>query len=189
MIKIKQIKEAFNQFEELISEEKIIIEKKVEERMALHVEDTLLTMYQAIHQCESPIEKIFAIELDREVAKSKLNHYGDVFDWTPQCEIKVNEGLNSETKYRVDFMVEFVRFNRDGGEGNIYKFVIECDGHDFHEKTKEQATRDKKRDRDLMENGITVIRFTGSEIYDNPYRCARSAVKIIEKYIISLYRT
>ena len=43
--------------------------------------------------------------------------------------------------------------------------AIECDGHDFHEKTKEQAQRDKEKDRILQANGWLIARFTGSEIY------------------------
>lgn len=48
--------------------------------------------------------------------------------------------------------------------------VVELDGHDFHERTKEQATRDKSRDRELARKGWRPARFTGSEVYRNP-RC------------------
>lgn len=51
------------------------------------------------------------------------------------------------------------------------RIIIECDGHDFHEKTKQQASRDKKRDRDLTTLGYAIYRFTGSEIFKNPSRC------------------
>ena len=42
------------------------------------------------------------------------------------------------------------------------KIVVECDGHDFHEKTKDQVARDKSRVRDLEIAGWRVLRFTGS---------------------------
>ena len=51
--------------------------------------------------------------------------------------------------------------------------VVECDGHDFHEKTKDQASRDKRRDRKFTIDGFRVIRFTGSEIYRSPFNCAK----------------
>ena len=51
------------------------------------------------------------------------------------------------------------------------KIGVECDGHDFHEKTKEQAARDKKRDRDLQALGYRVLRFSGSEIYRDVNAC------------------
>lgn len=43
---------------------------------------------------------------------------------------------------------------------------IEADGHEYHEKTKKQAQRDKSRDRILMSQEDTkVLHYTGSEIY------------------------
>jgi len=58
-------------------------------------------------------------------------------------------------KYRVDFMV-FYNATR--------KLVIECDGHDFHEKTKDKVAADKQRDRFLQAKGYKVLRYSGSEI-------------------------
>lgn len=51
--------------------------------------------------------------------------------------------------------------------------VVECDGHDFHERTKEQAAHDKKRDRYFAAQGIAVLRFTGSEIWRDAASCSR----------------
>jgi very-short-patch-repair endonuclease len=64
--------------------------------------------------------------------------------------------------YRVDFL--YVCGNR--------RLVVECDGFEFHDRTKEQAERDKARDRDLAALGYTVMRFTGSEIWRNPFAAA-----------------
>lgn len=69
-------------------------------------------------------------------------------------------------KYRVDVL--FVRGER--------KLVVECDGHDFHERTKEQAATDKARDRALLAMGFAVMRFTGSEIWANPFIPAKEAI-------------
>lgn len=55
---------------------------------------------------------------------------------------------------------------------DIAKLVVELDGHDFHEKTKEQAAHDKKRDRWLQLKGYAVLRFTGSEVFAEPVACA-----------------
>jgi hypothetical protein len=49
---------------------------------------------------------------------------------------------------------------------------IECDGHDYHERTKSQAIRDRRRDREIQNDGYPVLRFTGSEIYNDPVGCA-----------------
>lgn len=54
--------------------------------------------------------------------------------------------------------------------------IIECDGHDFHERTKEQAARDRSRDRRASLSGFVVLRFTGSEIWKDPLGCAEQVI-------------
>lgn len=51
--------------------------------------------------------------------------------------------------------------------------IIECDGHDFHERTKGQAQHDRERDRYMQKRGYRVMRFTGSELYRDPMKCAK----------------
>jgi very-short-patch-repair endonuclease len=46
--------------------------------------------------------------------------------------------------------------------------AIECDGHEFHERTKEQAQHDRSRDRFFQSQGLAILRFTGSEIWRDP---------------------
>lgn len=73
--------------------------------------------------------------------------------------------------YVADFLVEF---HADLiGDPFSSRFVVECDGHDFHERTKEQAAHDRKRDRVMQHEGIGVLRFTGSEIWKDPMACGR----------------
>lgn len=76
--------------------------------------------------------------------------------------------------YRVDFLLTCTK---DGEE--FAKIVVECDGHEFHDKTKEQAARDKARDRALTAAGCRVLRFTGSEIYRGAYQCVCEVVRTI----------
>lgn len=57
-------------------------------------------------------------------------------------------------KYRLDFAIPDKRI------------AIELDGHEYH-KTKYQRTHDAKRDRWLYGQGWHVLRFTGTEIYQN----------------------
>jgi very-short-patch-repair endonuclease len=105
-------------------------------------------------KCESPIERrLFAALCGVSFALrcSTSNIY-------PQAKIG---------DYRADFLVVGRR-----------KVAIECDGHDFHERTKEQARRDKARDRYFASQRIAVARFTGSEIWANPIHCAEQALHI-----------
>lgn len=64
--------------------------------------------------------------------------------------------------------VVFVCKTDDGQEKRL---VVELDGHEFHERTKEQAAKDRARDRWMLEKGLTVIRFTGSEVWNDPFAC------------------
>lgn len=75
--------------------------------------------------------------------------------------------------HRVDFVFAAVTAGKE-----ISYSIIECDGHDFHEKTKEQAQRDKARDRYLTGRGFRVLRFTGSEIYRDPEAVWDEIIKI-----------
>lgn len=68
--------------------------------------------------------------------------------------------------YRVDFLISF-------DDKTMPNFIIEVDGHNFHEKTREQVERDKKRDRYFEKIGYKVLRFSGREVYRNPSECVR----------------
>lgn len=78
-------------------------------------------------------------------------------------------------RYVVDFLMAAQSFS----EAPDILVAIECDGHDFHERTKEQAARDKERDRELAFAGIITLRFTGSEIWNNAESCAQQAVDFV----------
>lgn len=74
-------------------------------------------------------------------------------------------------QYRVDFSITV---------SPDIVFVVECDGHDFHEKTREQAQRDKARDRWFQTSGIPVLRFTGSEIWRDAVDCAVEVFEAVD---------
>lgn len=112
-----------------------------------------------IEACESPIERLLASAL-WSVAPDFCDDGWCVIK--PQHEIDTNQG-----RYRADFFIgALIR-------GHLVSMVVECDGHDFHERTKEQAAADKARDRALQRRGFNVIRFTGSEIHNYPRSCAQ----------------
>jgi very-short-patch-repair endonuclease len=73
-------------------------------------------------------------------------------------ELKVQDQINDG--YVVDFSL--------GGDIPIANIAIEIDGHEWHEKSKEQAKRDKERGRYLLRSGYPEVRFTGSEVYTQP---------------------
>jgi hypothetical protein len=65
--------------------------------------------------------------------------------------------------YQVDILAAVV------GETRV---VVECDGHDWHERTKQQASYDRARDRALLRIGLPTLRFTGSDIHRDANQCA-----------------
>lgn len=126
---------------------------------------------ESLIDCESPIEQLLAIELEDLRLEDIIlyNPYIDVLAIEKQETIRVKN-----KKYRVDFLIPVSYKNQDD-----ITFVIECDGHDFHQKTKKQVEEDNKRQRDLQEVGYEVIRFSGTEIYHKPYQCATAIKNII----------
>ena len=151
----------------------------------------------AYGRCESPIERAMAAAL--VVAGGQLAErafFADdrgrtmflglpvkdhaSYDWfSIQPQVKLGE-------YRVDFLVTYSHValpaeGRPGYDPVSQQAVIECDGHDFHERTKEQARRDKQRDRFLQSMGMPVFRFTGSEIWRAPFHCASEALIHLQK--------
>jgi very-short-patch-repair endonuclease len=47
------------------------------------------------------------------------------------------------------------------------KLCVYTDGHSYHERTEDQATRDRNIDRKLQELGFQVLRYTGKEVNEN----------------------
>lgn len=125
----------------------------------------------SVIDCESPIEQLLAIALEAIKIRDikKYNPFIDIIDIEKQLEIKC--GRN---KYRVDFHIPVIYKNQGG-----MNFIVECDGYEFHQKTKEQVEYDNKRQRNLQKAGYIIIRFSGSEIWKNPYDCANDIKNLI----------
>lgn len=88
-------------------------------------------------------------------------------DITPQASIG---------RYKADFLIFFA-----GWRGGYVWGAVECDGHDHHNLTKKQAQHDRERDRFFQNQGVTILRYTGSEIWASPLKCAADALTTLEK--------
>lgn len=107
--------------------------------------------------------------------------------YVPHGEASIAIELQRQIEsFRVDFLVSMVREENDRSQEPI-QLVIECDGHDFHEKTKEQARKDKSRDRELKMLGYEVFRFAGSEIWASASQCAYQAVEFIDSRHLAIH--
>lgn len=84
---------------------------------------------------------------------------------------------------RADFAIFAYHWGPDDPAigGSWKPLIIECDGHNYHERTKEQAARDRAKDRNATLRKIETFRFTGSEIWRNPWECAEQIVTWAER--------
>ncbi|HHW14669.1 MAG TPA: DUF559 domain-containing protein [Firmicutes bacterium] len=87
----------------------------------------------------------------------------------PQWEVPTESGT-----FRADFAI--IERHKDDVQ---LLLLVECDGHDYHEKTKQQAAKDKRRDRALKLAGFDVLHFTGSEIWRDPVACGIEVLKYL----------
>ncbi len=61
-----------------------------------------------------------------------------------------------------------------------YNLVVECDGFQFH-SGKNSFISDRKRDRHLRSLGFDVLRFSGSEIYNDPVAMGKELFEYLQK--------
>ena len=133
--------------------------------------DAEMILEESLIDCGSPIEQLLSLALEELNIKNiyKFNPFIDVVEIEKQKEIQCEN-----KKYRVDFLIPVIYKNQENK-----CFVIECDGHEFHQKTKEQVERDNTRMRNLQKAGYEVVRFSGTEIWHRPYKCANEVLNII----------
>jgi Protein of unknown function (DUF559) len=153
----------------------------------------------AVGLCESPIEARFLLSLVCSCAKHDLSIVIINDEDEPIYFAETNARMEQKLyvcpqkqlgAYRVDFFLNLVFNNPQVEVARMVgkadppspliiqeRLVIECDGHDFHEKTAAQASRDKNRDRELLNAGYPVMRFTGVEIISSPLKCSDQIMK------------
>lgn len=120
---------------------------------------------------ESPLEAVF------EIWWRALTATGEI-DGNTVC-LKAQEEVQTSAKrrYRVDFLVYPAQpmFSRAIAAGvKVPQICVELDGHEFHERTKEQVNYRNERDRDLQADGWMVLHFSGSELHRDPWKCIRA---------------
>jgi very-short-patch-repair endonuclease len=88
-------------------------------------------------------------------------------------------------QYRVDALVSMLYVQ--GQEENFQSFsarvVLECDGFEFHERTREQAEHDRARDRFLQTLGLNVFHFLGAEIWRDAFKCAEDVMGLLDNCV------
>ena len=111
---------------------------------------------------ESEIELMVLVAFDIMGRLTKTNvAIGSEFPENGNAPIFLVTPQFSWGAYRIDFC-----FRHTLAPDKL--LFVECDGHDFHERTKEQAEYDRSKDRAIQAAGIPVLRFTGREIWRDP---------------------
>lgn len=155
----------------------------IEERLLSSVQDGVRelvadTIEYVADQTESPIETllgatmIVAMKLQRSSSHFVFCHHDEELAWAHSRFLWMAQ--YPWRKYRIDWVL------RVRGAKQPYIFV-ECDGHNFHERTKEQAERDRAKDREIQQAGIPILRFTGREIYRDSAECCAQIISFLKR--------
>ena len=160
---------------------KLPLSNWVEDDLKSYINLAKTDFNDALADCESPIEQALALAF----IHSGIHYFTHFTDRKIELVITKQATLNAcGNKYRTDFLISVFYKTR---KGNILKmFAIECDGHDYHEKTKKQVAYNNQRERDLKAAGYEVVRFSGSEIYKDARGCVQDLMKIIFNEYIRL---
>lgn len=100
--------------------------------------------------------------------------------------IKIKLNFETQTKirfgektYYADFVIRDCVAN-----GELYVFtkplIIECDGYESH-STRQQFNNDNERENNLKLLGYSILRFTGSKIYNDVIDCLENMIFYIFK--------
>ena len=128
--------------------------------------------------CKSPIEKILLFAFNVVCVLRSDDIHDFYIEMRPQYEI-----IFKNHKYYADFLVFAEIFEND------VNFVVECDGYDFHQKTKHQVKRDNEREYNIKMSGYDVLRFSGTQIYVDSFKCANDIVDYMITKIESELKT
>lgn len=103
----------------------------------------------------TPIEKIlfdtYNMWKDGDIKNCDLLGYESNMILIPQYELKSKKYI-----YYIDFVEPFT------------KLAIELDGFNFHYLNQEQVVHDKKRERKIIMEDFTILRYPGTEVHNNP---------------------
>lgn len=113
--------------------------------------------------CESPIEILMALalcgSLERRFSRAVAGRFWVV---DPQYSMRLGSQVHGFKWDGHDYRADFCCTAHAGDKHA--SVLVECDGHEFHERTPGQVRRDNERQRALQLAGFEVLRFSGSEI-------------------------
>lgn len=128
---------------------------------------------------ESPIETFFGVEAIRLLAERYQTHPKIKF---AKCRSADEAKYPRDhvllmpqycwRNYRIDWVIKATNLKHP-------YFVVECDGREFHSSDRQLAS-DAARDKEMMEAGLWVFRFSGAEIFKSAPACVLAVVGAIQ---------
>jgi very-short-patch-repair endonuclease len=149
-------------------------DKWADEKRRDLLDDWDFDFYSLCQICESPIEKILGAYFLRMAAGDQEVKFQIGRRQIPEgfCGI-LGTAQYTFGDFRADFA--FLCIYREFRK----MVIVECDGHEFHDRTKEPAQHDRQRDRWFVAHGAMVLRFTGAEIWRDASACADEVAEIL----------
>ncbi len=135
-------------------------------------------LFKLVTLCASPLEMAVAIGF-LSLAETDVGVHLRAWD---DVHVTIDESHSiypqrQVGKYRVDFAIESNEFHKS----TPVKIAVELDGHEFHERTVDQAVHDRQRDRFLVSEGWKVVRYHRKEIADDLMKVVKEIVGMAQK--------
>jgi hypothetical protein len=125
-----------------------------------------------IFHLQSPLERKLFLEMKKEYVKFQTQY---ALNWKGETiSIEGKSYENPTNNFKEVLTVADFYIEKRG-----VRLCIYTDGHTYHERTEEQAQRDKRIDRKLQELGYQVLRYTGKDVNEN----IGTIIKEIKKWI------
>lgn len=129
----------------------------------------------------SPIEELFiaGFEVIRTIDRIEYKDIDCIYNPEILCE--------SGKKYYPDFTFCYLSVLPDSNftEYGDLKLLVELDGHIWHEKSAEKVESDKIRERELIKNGYTLLRYSGREVMREPAKVVKECLDEYNKRIFA----
>jgi hypothetical protein len=128
---------------------------------------------ECLFDLQSPLERQLYLELSKSYLKFQIQYPLNWYGQNISIEGKTYGDSHNNFKEVltvVDFYIEKKQI----------KLCIYTDGHTYHERTEEQAQRDRNIDRKLQELGFQVLRYTGKDVKENCQKIINDIKKWIE---------
>ncbi|MCG2418920.1 endonuclease domain-containing protein [Aequorivita sp. F47161] len=127
-----------------------------------------------IFELQSPLERKLFLALNKEYIRFSTQY---PLNWKGEnISIEGKTYNNPKNNFKDVLTVADFYIEKRG-----VKLCVYTDGHTYHERTEEQAQRDKRIDRKLQELGFQVLRYTGKDVNENTDSIVAEIKKWIEK--------